>query len=112
MISRLRTVLFCAVLMQTGEGFASDAKCKGERQLRSINSNVKTSVTFINRSKGTRFIYWIDYAGSRVLYQKLRPGSGYTQLTYFTHPWVATSSKGRCVGVYLPKRRRISISLN
>jgi VHL beta domain len=108
----LLRVFFLSVLpLCAVNSFAAEQKCRGETQLRSVDGDVKTTVKFTNRSKSTRNIYWINYEGERVFYQKLRPGRSYTQQTYVTHPWVSTSNSGKCTGMYLPNHYPMSFTL-
>ncbi|NEO66700.1 MAG: hypothetical protein F6J94_18440 [Moorea sp. SIO1F2] len=44
--------------------------------------------------------YWLNYQGNRTYYYQLKPGQGYTQQTYVTHPWVITDNQHHCLGVY------------
>jgi VHL beta domain len=100
------------VLMSTNTSFAVESKCGSERQLRSIVGDTPTHVKFTNRSKSTRLIYWIDYDGSRVFYNTLKPNQTYTQQTYVTHPWVTTTRSGNCTGIHFPKRYTTHFSIN
>ena len=92
--------------------FAADAKCQGESQLRSLEFSIPTKMKFTNRSKSTKRIYWLNYDGVRVLYNKLAPGRSYQQSTYVTHPWVITQKSGDCYAIYLPNRFPMSISID
>jgi von Hippel-Lindau disease tumor supressor len=96
------TMLLSVSLLNANVSLAASPKCKGESQLRSIDSVEKATVIFRNRSNATRLIYWIDFSGARILYQKIKPNRSYTQQTYLTHPWIATTETGKCIGVYLP----------
>ncbi|MFO0994863.1 MAG: hypothetical protein U1E67_23365 [Hyphomicrobiales bacterium] len=73
------------------------AACNNEQGLRSQKSNKPTTIEFINKSKRTVKVYWIDYKGKRVLYHTLRPGQRAGQDTYRTHPWIIATEAGRCL---------------
>ena len=55
--------------------------------MKSLNSNVQASVTFINRANCTVIIFWLDYGGSLRQYKTLNDGTQYTQGTFITNPW-------------------------
>jgi hypothetical protein len=110
-MSYLKTLLLTFALIAPTTSFAMEAKCRGETGLRSFNSDVPTRMRFTNLGRNTALIYWIDFEGKRVLYQKLGPNRSYTQDTYLTHPWVAISRNGRCLGVYKPRRGVLGVTL-
>jgi hypothetical protein len=78
--------------------------CASESGLRSVDSEVSTSIQFQNNSNIPVDIYWIDNGGNRKLYANLSPNQGYTQQTYISHPWVVTGVDGKCLGIYFPKQ--------
>ena len=67
-----------------------------------MNGNVKTQITFVNRSKQGVKVYWLDYSGERVLYRKLNDSESYTQDTYMTHPWLITDLRDNVWQIYMP----------
>jgi hypothetical protein len=71
--------------------------------LRSLNSDTPALITFVNRSAESLHIYWIDFGGSRKLYQTLAAGTSYTQQTFLTHPWLVMDARGRTWNVYMPE---------
>lgn len=75
---------------------AVQAACN-EQGLRSQKGDKTTTIEFINKSKRTINVYWIDYKGKRQLYHTLRPGQRVGQDTYRTHPWILTTERGRCL---------------
>jgi VHL beta domain len=107
----LKPLVFIFALLAPNASFAMEAKCRGEAGLRSLNSDAPAQMQFTNQSRTTALIYWINFEGKRVLYQKLPTNSSYTQDTYLTHPWVAISRTGRCLGVYKPRRGVVSVTL-
>lgn len=73
-----------------------------ENQLSNIGKEVlATTIRFENDSLDAVDVYWLDYAGNRVHYANLGPGSFYYQGTYVTHPWVITDEYGACIQVHL-----------
>jgi von Hippel-Lindau disease tumor supressor len=106
--SKLATAL--AIMLAT-TNIARAEKCSGIQGLQSVEGSTSTKITFANRGKSTKLIYWINYEGKRVLYNTLRPKQTYTQQTFVTHPWVATTRKGTCAGVFLPARNAVTFTL-
>lgn len=76
--------------------------CDAESVSNSISGKVSTKITFVNKSNDLIKTYWLDYQGNRTYYYQLKPGQGYTQQTYVTHPWVITDDQDNCLGVYYP----------
>ncbi len=55
----------------------------------SLNSNTPAMIDFVNQESFAVDVYWINFAGDRVLYvSDLAAGASYFQPTYLTHPWV------------------------
>jgi hypothetical protein len=73
-----------------------------ESGLRSLDGLHDTKIFFVNAHGAPVLVYWIDYTGERVLYQKLPPGARYVQPTYVTHPWVITTAAGNGLIVIQP----------
>jgi hypothetical protein len=110
-MNTVRAVLICAALVLPSSSFAVTPVCKGESGLRSNNSRVPAKMIFTNNSTDAALIYWINFKGKRVLYQTLAPNSSYMQETYLTHPWIAVSTTGKCLGIFKPKRRLVEVVL-
>jgi hypothetical protein len=55
--------------------------------LKSLGGGSPTSIKFVNLSRFTAEIYWLNYNGDRVQYTSLEPGLGCEQPTYVHHPW-------------------------
>jgi tetratricopeptide (TPR) repeat protein len=81
---------------------ASEQTLSKQKALKSVNGNVKTQITFVNRSKQGVKVYWLDYSGERVLYRKLKDSESYTQDTYMTHPWLITDLRDNLWQIYMP----------
>jgi hypothetical protein len=64
----------------------------------SIESDVKTSIKFVNKTAGTVRIVWLDYDGKRVPYGTIKPGGSLNQSTYERSPWIVLDSAGTCIG--------------
>ncbi len=76
------------------------AEAKG---LKSIDSKVETSIKFVNQSKQTIKVYWLDYEGNRQLRATLKDSEAYgSQRTFLTHPWLITDEEENAWHIYLP----------
>jgi hypothetical protein len=73
-----------------------------EKGLKSTSGDVEASVKFVNKSKQTVKVYWLDYDGERKLYQTLKEDESYDQMTYLTHPWLVTDENDNAWYVYFP----------
>lgn len=58
------------------------------QSLRSLNSDVPTTVEFVNATPRAVSTFWIDHLGAEVFYWTLDVGASYVQQTYVTHPWL------------------------
>jgi hypothetical protein len=109
----LLTILVAFLL--TADCVASD-QSKGlstnaNHPTRSLNSDTKALITFVNRSGQSVNIYWIDFGGNRQLYKTLEAGGSFSQQTYLTHPWLITDAGGRPWNVYMPQARPRTVYL-
>ena len=59
-----------------------------------------TTIFFDNPTNAPRYVYWLDFAGQRVLHATLQPGGSYTQQTYAGHVWMTTDEDGHCLSLY------------
>ena len=80
--------------------------CVEEPSLKSPQGATATSIRFANESAAPKKLYWLDYAGRRVLYQTIAPHTTYEQPTSIGHPWVVTSEQDACWGIYLPTEQQ------
>lgn len=106
MAGRGRTVLVLLAAATVAAALASHVRAGASAaagscnitQSRSLEGKVRTDIRFVNKTSGLVQVYWLDYAGKRVYYNKLPPGASYVQQTWKTHPWVVLDSSGRCIG--------------
>jgi hypothetical protein len=76
------------------------AETKGTK---STSSKVETSLKFVNRSKQTVKVYWLDYEGKRQLKETLEDGQSYeSKRTFLTHPWLITDKDENAWDIYFP----------
>lgn len=66
--------------------------------LKSTSGDVAAILKFENTKADPVHLFWIDYAGSPVLYKTIKPGEAYQINTYMTHPWVVTDFNGNRIG--------------
>ena len=108
-----------ACLLVVGAGDArAQATCQGEGTVRSIESNVPTTIEFWNHADNDEDyyrIYWLNFSGNRQLYAEIFTGRGHHQPTFLTHPWLVTApvpGGGEiCVGIYMPDVSKRTINL-
>lgn len=79
------------------------ATCETLANETSRNSDTPTTVTFVNKSEGTRGVMWIGFDGVPKDYAQLNPGETYTINTFLTHPWMFTDGPGNCLEMYMPQ---------
>lgn len=75
--------------------------CSDERNLRSVQGNVHTTMKFVNQTRQEIRSYWLDYNGRRVFYKAIAPNASYTQPTFRTHPWVITDAHDNCISIFV-----------
>jgi hypothetical protein len=76
--------------------------CQREPDVRSDASYTAATIRFDNGRSSPVRVYWLDFAGQRVLYQSLAAGQTLYQATYASHRWVVTTVEDQCLGVYEP----------
>ncbi len=86
--------------------------CGRERAYASPNGiSPAADLELINSRSEPVQVYWLNQNGTRVLYQSLYPGQGYTQATYAGHPWVVSNNDGRCLSVFIPTAGKYSVRI-
>lgn len=74
-----------------------------EVPVRTITSKQAVSVQFVNQTRMTLDVYWVNHQGVESKYATLAPGQSYKQSTYVTHPWrIREQSTQAPVRLYLP----------
>ena len=76
--------------------------CDTEGELRSLDDGTQITVTFINDSKISVDLFWIDYEGNREKFTSVPVDGSFTLLTYVSHPWVVVDPDGSCLQVFHP----------
>jgi von Hippel-Lindau disease tumor supressor len=95
-------ILLLAAVM-AAPGAAAAERHPGEvKGLKSVDSGLDTTITFVNTTDQAVRIYWLDYAGKRKLYETLPSGQKCDQPTFVGHPWVVTDAQDRAWGLYYP----------
>jgi len=99
----LTALAFTLSFAQTDPAAAQDASCKQLFKIRSLNSNTKTKITFINNSGMHRGIMWLDFKGQAKDYASLNHGQRVNLNTFLTHPWMITTGPGDCLEIIQPR---------
>lgn len=77
----------------------ADAEQQVDIALQSLNSDVATTIDFVNLSPLRVGVYWIDYKGNEVHYATIDSRESTTLNTYMTHPWIVRDmNSGETVG--------------
>jgi von Hippel-Lindau disease tumor supressor len=91
---------------------SSKSSCRDERNLRSIQGNVHTTMKFVNRTNHEVRSYWLDYSGRRVFYKAIPPNGNYSQPTFQTHPWVITDQRDNCLNIYVSNQPSAVVTIH
>jgi von Hippel-Lindau disease tumor supressor len=76
------------------------AELKG---VKSQDARLETAIDFVNRSKQTIKVYWLDYDGARQLKGMLKDEDSYgLKRTFLTHPWLITDADDNAWYVFYP----------
>jgi hypothetical protein len=78
----------------------STSSCDAESYDASLPSSESTGISFINRGDKPVKVYWLNFQGSRVLYQSLPPGGRYAQPTFNGHNWLVATMSDECLAVF------------
>jgi len=82
-----------------------------EKGVKSLNSDLSTSIAFTNKSGKTIKVYWLDFEGNRKLYQTLDDDESCEQQTYVSHPWVITDKNDDAWYVFYPDAQPRTIEI-
>ncbi|HAB17702.1 MAG TPA: peptidase S9, partial [Verrucomicrobiales bacterium] len=75
-------------------------KAGAEAPRRSRRTGDDTELTFVNQTGGDVELFWLDEAGDRKSYGRVRPGSDRKQHTFAGHVWLVTDSVGSTLSVF------------
>jgi dipeptidyl aminopeptidase/acylaminoacyl peptidase len=67
---------------------------------RSTHTGGETTVRFQNATEAVVDLFWVDEAGGRKPYGRIRPGQTVEQHTYVGHVWLVTDSPGSPLGFF------------
>jgi hypothetical protein len=96
---------------QGGGQAGGDYACGEEGTLASQKSNLEARLIFTNRMPFPVQLYWLDYNGRREPRLTLAPGETGVQPTFFTHPWLAADTSGRCLAIYYARRGDFGVTV-
>jgi hypothetical protein len=75
--------------------------CDTEASDASRPSNDSTDIAFVNGGDKPVKLYWLNFQGKRVLYEKnIPPGGRRTQQTFIGHNWVVATLGEQCISVF------------
>jgi hypothetical protein len=116
LVRRLALALWVFTLLVTSSiaptpAQAEERSCRQERQLRSLNSNTPTKITFVNTSGMYRSVNWIDFKGQTQSYGGLNPGETKTFDTYATHVWVIATGPGDCLQIFIARAQPLIVEV-
>jgi hypothetical protein len=102
----LRALVFASLVAMLLPGCAGPVSPKTldasqEKAVKSLSSDTKAQITFVNKSGQRINVYWLDFSGHRVLYKMLEAGESYDQQTFLTHPWLVTDSGDNAWNIFL-----------
>jgi hypothetical protein len=106
----LRTAPFGRGTLSDQRKLAGRLPCSSEEGLKSQHQGVPVNVTIRNGTPDILEVFWINYQGTRVAYNKLGPGESYVQPTFQGHAWLLAGPHGLCkvLVVATPDTRQIS----
>lgn len=95
----------CSIQASSGirdcEEVPSAQSCDSESDYASRASNESTDIAFVNRSDQPVKVYWLNFQGRRVLYEKyLPPGGRRAQQTFVGHNWLVATLGEQCIGIF------------
>jgi von Hippel-Lindau disease tumor supressor len=88
-----------------------NTSCRDERNLRSVQGNVHSTMKFVNRTNQEVRSYWLDYSGRSVFYKAIPPNGNYTQPTFQTHPWVITDPRDNYLDIYVSNQPSVVVEI-
>jgi hypothetical protein len=75
--------------------------CDKEEKLRSLYSDLKTEISFFNKTSDVVVLYWLNGVGKRQLWKVLAPGDVFQQSTFSTYPFLIADERGTCHDIYI-----------
>jgi von Hippel-Lindau disease tumor supressor len=78
-------------------------KHPAEKQgVKSMSSDLPTTIRIFNASGKTVKVYWINFKGERELAATLKDGEALDRTTFLTHPWLITDESDEPWNLYYP----------
>lgn len=103
-------ITILALTMLSKESLSENLHQSEIYRIKSISSDYKTTINFINKSNEEIKIFWIDFNGNRKFYKNLKPYEKYKEITYLTHVWLTTDKDNNAKEIYFPdSKERIII---
>lgn len=92
-------------------GGASGPSCSDEGFITSIPSDRPSTLVFANTRRRPVVVHWINFDGNRETQARIPPGGEMVQRTLAGHPWLVSTTDGRCIGIYLAGDRSRTVTL-
>jgi hypothetical protein len=64
-------------------------------------------IFLLNQSKSPRDVYWVDYDGKPIFYERVRPGESFTCGSYLGHPFLVTDTDKKPLQVFYPHPEKL-----
>ncbi|WP_417767039.1 hypothetical protein [Stappia sp.] len=85
--------------------------CADEGFITSVPSDLPATMVFENRRQRPIVVHWINFDGLRETDARVPPGGRMVQQTLAGHPWLVSTSSGRCLGMYLARGRSRTVTI-
>ncbi|GGF06357.1 hypothetical protein GCM10007285_37810 [Stappia taiwanensis] len=92
-------------------GGATGPTCADEGFITSIPSDRPSTLVFNNTRRRPVVVHWINFDGNRETQARIPPGGEMVQRTLSGHPWLVSTTDGRCIGIYLAGDRNRTVTL-
>ncbi|MFN8671840.1 MAG: hypothetical protein U0457_07095 [Candidatus Sericytochromatia bacterium] len=80
----------------------TEYSCEAEKTLKS-STGTSINLSFINNSGNAVKLYWLDFNGNRMIYNRnMLNTNTHKQQTFVTHPWVVTDANDKCLKIFVP----------
>lgn len=101
-VAAAATVTLAAPAASAADSTQPARPCSTESDMASSTFDTTTTITFMNATSAPVNVYWLNYSGTRVLYNSdLAAGASYVQGTFASHPWVVTDLSNTCLAVFM-----------
>ncbi|WP_037546270.1 hypothetical protein [Stappia stellulata] len=86
--------------------------CREEGFITSVASDRPATLIFRNERRRPIVVHWLDFNGERQSQARVPAGGEMVQPTLIGHPWLVTTPRGDCLGIYLPRDRSRVVTIS